>query len=100
MEDVLVKDGTFSLQRRKELLKSEAEYEVIFIDVTEMSIEHPQRTEKIVFPKEKKTYTEHPSVTNFLVNLISTLAAYSFLPKRPSVCSDSNMQEGFLCLLD
>ena len=45
-------------------------------------------------------HSRHRSVTNFLVNLVSALAAYSFLPKKPSVCSDSNMQEGFLCLLD
>ena len=45
-------------------------------------------------------HSRHHSVTNFLVNLISALAAYSFLPKKPSVFSDSNMQEGFLFLLD
>lgn len=45
-------------------------------------------------------HSRHRSVTNFLVNLISALAAYSFLPKKPSVFSDSDMQQGFLCLLD
>ena len=45
-------------------------------------------------------HSRHRSVTNFLVNLVSALAAYSFLPKKPSICSASNMQEGFLCLLD
>ncbi|MDE6780314.1 MAG: IS982 family transposase [Ruminococcus sp.] len=45
-------------------------------------------------------HSRHRSVTNFIVNLISALAAYSFLPKKPSVCSDCNIQEGFLCLLD
>ena len=45
-------------------------------------------------------HSRHRSVTNFLVNLISALAAYSFLPKKPSVCSAPNMQEGFLCLFD
>ena len=45
-------------------------------------------------------HSRHRSVTNFLVNLVSALAAYSFLPKKPSVCSDSNMSKGFLCLLD
>ncbi len=44
--------------------------------------------------------SRHRSVTNFLVNLISALAAYSFLPKKPLVCSDFNMPNGFLCLLD
>ena len=45
-------------------------------------------------------HSRHRSVTNFLVNLVSALAAYSFLPKKPSVCSASNMQEDFLGLLD
>ena len=45
-------------------------------------------------------HSRHRSVTNFLVNLISALVAYSFLPKKPSVLSAPNMQEGFLCLLD
>ncbi len=45
-------------------------------------------------------HSRHRSVTNFLVNLISALAAYSFLPKKPSVSSDFNMPNGFLCLLD
>ena len=44
-------------------------------------------------------HSRHRSVTNFLVNLISALAAYSFLPKKPSVCSDANIQKRFLCLL-
>ncbi len=45
-------------------------------------------------------HSRHRSVTNFLVNLISALVAYSFLPKKPSVLSAPNMQEGFLYLLD
>ena len=32
-------------------------------------------------------HSRHRSMTNFLINLISTLAAYSFLPKKFSVCS-------------
>ena len=45
-------------------------------------------------------YSRHRSVTNFLFNLISALAAYSFLPKKPSVCSASNMPKSFLFLLE
>lgn len=45
-------------------------------------------------------HSRHRSITNFLVNLVSALAAYSFLPKKPSVCSAPYMQDGFLCLLD
>ncbi|MDE7104450.1 MAG: transposase [Ruminococcus sp.] len=45
-------------------------------------------------------HSRHRSVTNFLVNLISALAAYSFLPKKPSVCSDYDLSNRFLCLTD
>lgn len=45
-------------------------------------------------------HSRHRSVTNFLVNLVSALAAYSFLPKKPSVYSTSDMPKGFLCLFD
>ena len=34
-------------------------------------------------------HSRHRSITNFLVNLVSALAAYSFLPKKPSICSTS-----------
>jgi len=37
-------------------------------------------------------HTRHRSPTNFLVNLLSGLAAYSFLPKKPSL----GVGEGFL----
>ena len=45
-------------------------------------------------------HSRHRSVTNFLVNLISALAAYSFLPKKPSICSSSDVPQGILCLTD
>ena len=35
-------------------------------------------------------HSRHRSITNFLVNLVSALAAYSFLPKKPSICSTSD----------
>ena len=43
VEDVLIKDGTFSLPGKKALLKSDVEYEVVLIDVTETPIERPKR---------------------------------------------------------
>jgi len=43
VEDVLIKDGTFSLPGKKAMLKSEAEYEVVLIDVTETPVERPKR---------------------------------------------------------
>ncbi|MDE5792974.1 MAG: transposase, partial [Oscillospiraceae bacterium] len=41
----------------------------------------------------------HHSITNFLANLVSALAAYSFFPKKSSVCFASVMKKGFLCLI-
>ena len=45
-------------------------------------------------------HSRHRSITNFLVNLVSALAAYSFLPKKPSICSSSDTPKGILCLVD
>ncbi|MDE6004591.1 MAG: IS982 family transposase [Oscillospiraceae bacterium] len=45
-------------------------------------------------------HSRHRSMTNFLVNLVSALAAYSFLPKKPSICSASVMKKGFLFIAD
>ncbi len=39
----LIQDGTFSLLGRKAPLKSDMEYEVILVDVTESPIERPQK---------------------------------------------------------
>ena len=46
VEDTLVKDGTFSLPGRKALLKSDMEYEVVLIDVTESPVERPKKSKK------------------------------------------------------
>ena len=43
VEDTLIKSGEFSLPGKKELLKSEAEYEIILIDATETPVERPKR---------------------------------------------------------
>ncbi len=43
VEDVLIKDGVFSLPGKKALLKSNMEYEVVQIDVTESPVERPKR---------------------------------------------------------
>ena len=45
-------------------------------------------------------HSRHRSITNFLVNLVSALAAYSFLPKKPSICSTFDTPKGILCLVD
>lgn len=46
VEDTLIKSGEFSLPGKKELLKSDVEYEVILIDATENSIERPKKKSK------------------------------------------------------
>ena len=53
VEDTLVKDGTFALLGKKELIKSDIEYEVVQIDVAESPIERPKRGGKITIPERK-----------------------------------------------
>lgn len=43
VEDVLVKDGTFSLPGRKALVKSDVEYTLVVVDATESPIERPKK---------------------------------------------------------
>ena len=54
IEEVLIKDGTFSLPGKKELLKSDAEYEIILIDATETPIERPQKNKETTIPEKRK----------------------------------------------
>ena len=54
IENVLIKDGTFSLPGKKELLKSDAEYEMILIDATETPIERPQKNKGDTIPEKRK----------------------------------------------
>jgi hypothetical protein len=54
LENVLIKDGTFSLPGKKELLKSDAEYESVLIDATETPIERPQKNKGNTIPAKRK----------------------------------------------
>jgi hypothetical protein len=53
VEDTLIKDGTFSLPGRKALLKSDVEFEVVLIDVTETPVERPKRGSENGIPGRK-----------------------------------------------
>jgi len=53
VEDVLIKDGTFSLPGKKALLKSDAEYEVVLVDATETPVERPKRGKNSTIPARK-----------------------------------------------
>ena len=46
VENVLIKDGTFSLPGKKALLESNIAYEIVQIDATESPIERPKRGNK------------------------------------------------------
>lgn len=54
IEETLIKDGTFSLPGKKELLKSDAEYEAILIDATETPVERPQKNKENTTQERKK----------------------------------------------
>ena len=47
VEDHLIKEGTFSLPGKKELLKNDVEYEVVLIDATETPIERPKKSKNL-----------------------------------------------------
>lgn len=53
IEDTLIKSGQFSLPGRKELLKSDVEYELILMDATESPIERPKKN-NATFIQEKR----------------------------------------------
>ena len=53
VEDTLIKHPLFALPGRKELLKSDREYEIILIDATETPIERPKKN-KSVFTLERR----------------------------------------------
>ncbi|MDE5738114.1 MAG: IS5 family transposase [Oscillospiraceae bacterium] len=57
IEEVLIKDGTFSLPGKKELLKSDVEYEVILIDATETPVERPKKKQREYYSGKKKRHT-------------------------------------------
>ena len=50
VEDTLVKDGTFSLPGRKELLKSDTAVEVVLIDATETPAQRPKKNSADITP--------------------------------------------------
>ena len=53
VEDILIKDGTFSLPGKKALTKSDVEFEIIQIDVTESPVERPKRGKNSTIPARK-----------------------------------------------
>ena len=53
VEDTLIKDGTFSLPGKKELVKEETEIDTLLIDATETPIERPKKDKGIGIQERK-----------------------------------------------
>lgn len=56
IEDTLIKHPDFALPGRKELVKSDAEYEILVVDATETPVERPKKS-KNDFIREKRKST-------------------------------------------
>jgi len=55
VEDTLIKHPDFALPGRKELLKSDVEYDVILIDATETPIERPKKNKRDITQEKRKS---------------------------------------------
>lgn len=55
IEDTLVKHPDFALPGRKELLKSDMEYEVLVIDATETPVERPKKSKNDFIQERRKS---------------------------------------------
>ena len=60
IEDILIKSGEFSLPSKKALLKSDVEYEVVLVDVTECPIERPKKGKKNITQGRKNAIRRKP----------------------------------------
>ncbi len=56
VENILSEHRDFQLPERKELQKSNIEFEVIIVDATETPIERPKKNQKEFYSGKKKTY--------------------------------------------
>jgi hypothetical protein len=54
IEDTLIKHPNFALPGRKELLKSDMNYEIVLIDATETPIERPKKDKSIITRARRK----------------------------------------------
>lgn len=61
-EDTLIKHPEFALPRRKALLKSDIQYEVVVIDATECPVERPQKKQRKWYSGKKKRHKQKAQV--------------------------------------
>lgn len=57
VENVLIKSGKFSLPSKRALYGDEIDLQFVVIDATEIPIQRPKKTAKLLF---RKTETTHP----------------------------------------
>jgi hypothetical protein len=53
VENTIIKDGTFALPSKRELLKSDTELVIAIVDVTECETERPKKNKKSPIPASK-----------------------------------------------
>jgi hypothetical protein len=53
VENVLIKDGTFSLPGKKVLLDENADYDVVLLDAAESPVERPKKDKSIGTPEKR-----------------------------------------------
>jgi predicted DNA-binding protein YlxM (UPF0122 family) len=58
VEQTLIKDGTFSLPSKRELVKENSTVSIAIIDVTECETERPKHNQKASYSGKKKTYNK------------------------------------------
>lgn len=55
VEQTLIKDGTFSLPKKRQLLEDDIEVEAVLIDATECEIERPKKNKKNGIQEKRKS---------------------------------------------
>ena len=56
IEQYLIKSELFHLPGKKALTKSDVEWEVVIVDVSEHPIERPKKTTTVLFREKEKTF--------------------------------------------
>lgn len=54
VENTLIKDGTFSLPKKRKLQEDNIEVEVLLVDATECEIERPKKNKKVGTQEKRK----------------------------------------------
>ena len=54
VENTLIKDGTFSLPKKRKLQEDNIEVEVLLVDATECEIERPKKNKKVGIQEKRK----------------------------------------------